>query len=123
MSGMGAEFMQGAIASAGVIIIVDLTEERVILAEPDDFSRFSVAIEGEGPVAAAAEIVASSGLGRIQPDGAQVAVDPVALRALAGSSATPAWDVGFESMRAYAAGKGWVGDDGAILAHSEDRQD
>src|SRR5580698_1304478 len=98
MSGMGAEFMQQAIASAGVIIIVDLTEERVILAEPDDFIRFSVAIEGEGPSDAVAEIIAASGLGRLASEGAQVAVDPVALRALAGRSSTNAWHEGFETM-------------------------
>jgi hypothetical protein len=121
MSGMGAEFMQQAIASAGVIIIVDLTEERVILAEPDDFTRFSVAIEGEGPTDAVAEIIAASGLGRLTSEGAQVAVDPVALRALAGSSTTNAWDEGFEKMCAYAASKGWVEADGAILAHIEER--
>lgn len=112
--------MQQAIASAGVIIIVDLTEELVILAEPNDFSRFSVAVEGEGPDEAVTDIISTSGLGRLLPDGTQVAVDPQALRALAGST-TPEWDEGFEAMCAYAAGKGWVEADGAILAHIERR--
>ena len=50
-----------------------------------------------------------------------VVVDPVALRALAGAAATDEWDEGFAGMRAYAAGKGWVEDDG-VVAHIEARE-
>ena len=46
-------------------------------------------------------------------------VDPTALRALAGTAATPAWDDGLAAMCAYAATKGWVEDDGGIVAHIE----
>jgi hypothetical protein len=102
-----------------VIIVVDLTEERVILAEPDDFSRFSVAVEGDGSEQDLVAVVRESGLGRMADDGAHVVVDPVSLRALAGPSATPAWDEGFAAMSTYAAGKGWVEADGGILAHLE----
>jgi hypothetical protein len=104
---------------AGVIIVIDLSEQRVLLTEPDDFGRFSVAVEaGEAPEALV-EVVRQSGLGHLQPDGAHVVVDPVALRALAGAAATPEWDEGFAGMCAYAAGKGWVEADGGILAHIE----
>jgi hypothetical protein len=60
-------------------------------------------------------------VGRVHPDGTHVIVDPQALRALAGESATPEWEAGFEAMQAYAAGEGWVDDDGGILAHIERR--
>ncbi|HEY3841991.1 MAG TPA: hypothetical protein VGL48_01960 [Acidimicrobiales bacterium] len=109
----------GRVASGGVIVVMDLTEERVILAEPDDFGRFSIAVEGDGGPEALASLVGETNLGRVVPDGTQVAVDPIALKSLAGPSATPAWEDGFEKMRAYAAGKGWVEADGAILAHIE----
>jgi hypothetical protein len=101
-----------------MIIVVDLAESRVLLQQPDDFGRFSVAVEGEGDLA---EVVRQSGLGRLKDDGEHVVVDPVALRALAGPAATDEWDEGFSGMCAYAAGKGWVEDDGGIIAHIERR--
>ena len=108
------------VASPGVLIVIDLSEQRVLLQDPDDFSRFSVALEGEGDLA---QVVHQSGLGRLQEDGAHVAVDPVALRALAGPAATEQWDEGFSGMCAYAAGKGWVEADGGVLAHIERRDE
>jgi hypothetical protein len=99
-----------------VRIVVDLSEARVHLGDPRDFTRFSVAVEGQGDLAAVLE---QSGLGRLRPDGEHVVVDPVALRALAGAAATAEWEDGFAGMCAYAAGKGWVEDDGGIVAHIE----
>ena len=103
-----------------MLIVIDLSEQRVLLQDPDDFSRFSVALEGEGDLA---RVVHQSGLGRLTEDGAHVAVDPVALRALAGPAATEQWDEGFAGMCAYAAGKGWVEADGGVLAHIERRDE
>ena len=100
-------------------IAVDLTDGSVVLQQPDAFDRFSVEVAGEGAGEALGAIVQRTGLGRLQPDGDHVAVDPAALRRLAGPAATPAWEAGFEGMCAYAAGKGWVEADGAILAHIE----
>ncbi len=105
--------------SPDVIIVIDPGEERVLLTQPDDFTRFSVAVEGGGAEGSLAQVVHASGLGRLQPDGGHVAVDPIALRALAGAVATPDWDEALAGMCAYAAGKGWVEADGAILAHIE----
>jgi hypothetical protein len=102
----------------GVRIVIDLTEDQVLLAEPDDFGRFSVVVEGAGS-SSLAEVVRQAGLGRLREDGDHVAVDPVALRSLAGAAATDTWDEGLAAMVAYAAGKGWVEADGAILAHVE----
>ncbi len=103
-----------------MLIVIDLSEERVHLQDPDDFSRFSVALEGEGDLG---NVVHQSGLGRLKDDGEHVAVDPVALRALAGPVATEQWDEGLSGMCAYAAGKGWVEADGGVLAHIERRDE
>ncbi len=103
-----------------MLIVIDLSESRVHLSEADDFTRFSVEVAGDGDLR---QLVRISGLGRVSDDGGHVAVDPVALRALAGTAATPAWEEGFAGMCAYAAGKGWVEADGGILAHIEPHPD
>ena len=102
-----------------MLIVVDLSESVVRLDDPDDFTRFSVAVAGDGDIG---PLVRSSGLGRVSDDGNQVAVDPAALRSLAGAAATPTWEEGFAGMCAYAAGKGWVEADGGILAHVKRRE-
>ena len=100
-------------------IVIDLSESRVLLTEPDDFTRFSVAVEGEGDLAG---VVHQSGLGRLKDD-EHVVVDPVALRALAGTAATDRWDESLAGMLSYAAGKGWMEADGGVLAHIERRDE
>ena len=101
-----------------MVIVIDLAESRVLLRDPSDFSRFSVALDGEGDLAA---VVHQSGLGRLTEPGDHVVVDPVAVRALAGSAATDEWVRGFTGMCEYAAAKGWVEADGGIVAHVERR--
>jgi hypothetical protein len=101
-------------------IVIDLSESRVHLVDPADFTRFSVATEGEGDLA---EVVRQSGLGRLRDDGEHVVVDPVALRALAGPAAAEDWEAGFAGMCEYAATKGWVEPDGGIVAHLERRDE
>jgi hypothetical protein len=103
-----------------VLIVIDLSDATVSLREPDEFTRFSVAVEGQGDLA---QLVGRSGLGRVAPDGEHVVVDPAALRALAGPAVDEAWDEGFAGMCAYAAGKGWVEPDGGVLAHIERGQE
>lgn len=103
-----------------MIIVIDLSESRVLLQEPAEFTRFSVATEGQGDLA---EVVRQSGLGRLKDDGEHVVVDPIALRALAGPAATDEWEDGFAGMCEYAAGKGWVEADGGIVAHVEPRDE
>lgn len=105
-----------------VRIVIDLQDDQTVLAEPDDFTRFSVEVAG-GDAGSLADAVHQSGLGRLRDDGEHVVVDPVALRALAGTAATEQWDEGFAAMVAYAASKGWVEADGGILAHIEWRED
>ena len=101
-----------------MLIVIDLSESRIHLSEPDDFSRFSVAVAGDGDIG---PLVRTSGLGRVIDGGGQIAVEPAAVRALAGAAATEAWEDGFAGMCAYAAGKGWVEPEGGILAHVERR--
>ena len=105
-----------------MLIVIDLTEARVHLREPDEFSRFSVALEGEGDRRALERVLDDSGLGRLRDDGAHVVVDPAAVRALAGPAADEAWEEGFSGMCAYAASKGWTEDDG-VVAHIEPRDE
>jgi hypothetical protein len=104
------------VASLAVLIVIDLSEATVALRQPDEFTRLSVALEGDGDMA---RVVQRSGLGRLHDDAEHVVVDPVALRALAGPAADGRWDEGFAGMCAYAAGKGWVEPDGGVLAHIE----
>jgi hypothetical protein len=102
-----------------VLIVIDLSEATIELREPDEFTRFSVALVGTGDLA---QVVQRSGLGRLHEDGEHMVVDPVALRALAGPAADERWDEGFAGMCAYAAGKGWVEADGGVRAHIEPGQ-
>jgi hypothetical protein len=99
-----------------VLVLIDLSAAGVSLRDPDDFTRFSVALEGKGDVDA---VVRATGLGRLADDGEHVVVDPAALRALAGPAADGAWEEGFAGMCAYAASKGWVDKGGGLLAHIE----
>ena len=99
-----------------MLVLIDLPAGDVTLCDPSDFTRFSVALEGEGDVGA---VVRATGLGRLADDGAHVVVDPAALRALAGPAADDTWDRGFAGMCAYAAGRGWVDAGGGLLAHIE----
>ncbi len=99
-----------------MLIVIDLSAVQVHLDEPDEFTRFSVALRGAGDLPS---VLATSGLGRLRDDGQHVVVDPAALRALAAPTAGPGWDDGFAAMRDYAATKGWVEDDGGVVAHIE----
>ncbi len=125
ISGMGREFTQtpggpgGPLTSATMQVVVELPGGRTELTGPDDFSGFSVAVLGEGTQKDLATAVAASGLGRMGIDGAHVVVLPAALRRLARDGVDAAWEAGFEAMCAYARTKGWIEDDGAILAHVE----
>ena len=101
-----------------VLIVIDLSGATASLRDPDEFTRFSVALEGVGDLA---HVVRHCGLGRLAADGDHVVVDPAAVRALAGPAVDARWEEGFAGMCAYAAGKGWVEPDGGVLAHVEPR--
>jgi hypothetical protein len=97
--------------------MIDLSTNQVSLRDPDDFTRFSLAVTGGG-TSVLERVVEASGLGRLK-DAEHVVVNQEALRALAGPAATEAWEEGLSGMVAYAAGKGWVEADGGIVAHIE----
>jgi hypothetical protein len=103
-----------------VLIVIDLSEATVSLRRSDEFTRFSVQVDGEGDLA---RVVHETGLGRLAGDSEHVVVDPAALRSLAGPAADARWDEGFAGMCAYAAGKGWVEADGGVIAHIEGVQE
>ncbi|MGP0032216.1 MAG: hypothetical protein ACLPVF_17150 [Acidimicrobiales bacterium] len=100
-----------------MIIEVDLPRRSLALRTPDAFDGFSVEVVGPGSPDELAAVVVRSGLGRVDPDGTHVVVDPRSVHRLAGDAATADWVAGFDGMCAYAAGKGWVEADGGIRAH------
>jgi hypothetical protein len=102
--------------SPAVLVLIDLSAGGVTLRDPSDFTRFSVALTGDGDLDAA---LRGAGLGRPADDGRHFVVDPAALRTLAGSAADAAWEEGFAGMCAYAASNGWVEPGGGLLAHIE----
>ncbi|WP_426954332.1 hypothetical protein [Muricoccus radiodurans] len=88
----------------------------VLLTGPDDFRRFSILFDpgarGSAPAEAALARVA-------RPDGDAAWVSEAALRDLAPRAGEADWQEGFAGMVAYARGRGWVDDQGAIRAHIE----
>ncbi len=66
---------------AAMIIVIDLSESRVLLQDPDGLQPLLGGARGRRRPG---RVVRQSGLGRLKDDGEHVVVDPVALRALAG---------------------------------------
>jgi hypothetical protein len=94
----------------------------VTLTEPEDFANFSLHSEG----VRAADVFVSlerERIGRRVTDNeAVVAVDWV--RNASGKAGSPTWENQFSTMLTYAAGKGWLSEDGShILAHLQDDQE
>ena len=91
-------------------------QSTVVLDEPDDFSRFHVAVRGGRDRSRLADALTAAGAG--EPDGDDVLVQVAWLRSAAGGRATAEWEEGFAGMLAYAERKGWL-DGGAVRAHVE----
>jgi hypothetical protein len=101
-----------------VITVTTRTQPAVTLAEPDDFTRFHVAVTGGRDRSRVAEALTASGAGRLDGDDAWMRV--AWLRSAAGDGATAAWEQGFAAMLEYAGRKGWMAADGeAVRAHVE----
>lgn len=104
-----------------VHVVVDLEGEpaEVTLAEPDDCTRFHVAVHGHGHAPAVDDALQSSGTGWLDGEGsAFVRVERV--RDLASGRTGPEWADRFTGMLAHARDKGWLSNDGeAIRAHLE----
>jgi hypothetical protein len=92
-------------------------QARVV--DVDDLGRLHLAL-GEVTDEEAAEVLQSSGLGRLQ-DAETGFLDAAALRAAAEPRATaPDWAVRWDAMIAFARSKGWLSEDGAsIQVHVE----
>lgn len=110
-----------------MFVMVNLEEEpaEVTLAEPDDCTRFHVAVLGHGSTSGRAHAAAvddglqTSGSGWLDGEGgAFVRVEWV--RTMAEGRAGSDWEGRFSAMLDYARDKGWLSDDGeAIRAHLE----
>ena len=87
-------------------------EPVVELIEPDVFTAFKVVLHGGGP-----SIADTRGVARVD-EHAWIRID--AVRELAGTAATAAWEESCQGMLGYARSKGWVDDElDAIRAHVE----
>jgi hypothetical protein len=104
-----------------VFVMVDLDAEpaEVHLAEPDDCTRFHVAVQGHGHAPAVDDALQSSGAGWLDGEGsAFVRVERV--RDLAAGQVGDGWPARFAAMLDFARDKGWLSSDGeAIRAHVE----
>jgi len=109
-------------------VVVDLANDVVVLTGRDALDSLSVRVEApasDGAEDRLTDTLARAGIGRV--DGHGDALLPTwLLRGLAaeaaaseGSCLDADWDEGFDGMLAYAAGRGWIDDDGAVRAHVE----
>lgn len=103
-----------------MIIDIDLTGEPagIELEEPEDCTRFHVAVRG-ADLDALDSVLAAQNLGRLLPSGeALIRID--AVRRLASGRVPDAWNADFDAMVGYAKSKGWLDEAGeAIQAHIE----
>lgn len=102
-------------------MIILLDTETCAVSDADTLTDLRV-VTGIDDPSALADAIRAAGLGAMGPgDDDHVSVDIARLRTLARASATlDDWDERFDSMIAYADGKGWVSGDGtAVRAHVE----
>ena len=95
------------------IVVKQNTPPR--LEAPEDFKRFSIALDErlQGSEALALAPVADFK----SEEGTHAWVRPDAIRALSAMAGDPEWDAGFAAMCAFAKEHGWVGQNGGIRAH------
>ena len=100
-----------------MIVEIDLRGEKTEarLVDPEDFTSFKVVVHDAKPSLEGR--LATVGVARVD-EHAWVRVD--ALRRLAGSAATPAWEESLEAMLEFARSRGWVDDEtDSVRAHVE----
>jgi hypothetical protein len=103
-----------------VYVQVDLVPHPplVTLEEPDDCTRFHLAVAGGRDPARLFGALVDAAAGRLEGDHALITVDSV--RRMAAGRVGEDWDERFERMLTYARGKGWLDETGnAIQAHIE----
>lgn len=84
-----------------LLVDTSVMPPSVELCEPDGFSSFRVAVT----------------------TASHVWIDPGLLSGLMGDTADDAWEQKLAGMVAYAAGKGWLDDQGRLRAHIEINDD
>lgn len=93
------------------------TDGSVGVEDVEALDRFHV--EGSGvPMAEVVAALEAVGAGTGH-SAEQVAVEPGYLRTAAPTSDAETWQQGFAGMVAYARSRGWVSEDGGLLAHVE----
>ena len=97
-----------------VAVSLDVHDAPVALREPDDFTAFSVQVDGNGDWDALAR--ALDGTAHVDPPHVWVALD--ALGAL-GRGDDAQWLEQLDGMVAYARSKEWVDEHGCVRAHCE----
>jgi hypothetical protein len=93
---------------------VDTTIATARLDEPEDTGRLVVVVVGDGET----EVPLHAFGARLEGDHAWIEID--ALKAAAAGRVDDGWLAKFEEMIEFAASRGWVSDDGALVrAHLE----
>ncbi|WP_458106635.1 hypothetical protein M1D51_11930 [Arthrobacter sp. R3-55] len=96
---------------------VRVSPGSIALDEPDDCTKFKVSL-AENARAALPELLSSSSAGRLDDDGVLVSV--AWLKNECAGRIGMGWNYRFANMLVYAAGKGWLSDDGShVRAHIE----
>ena len=99
---------------------IDIVPERpvVTLEEPDDCTRFHLAVVGGRDIGRVFGALVDAAAGRLDGDHALITID--AVRRMAGGRVGDDWDERFDAMLAFARTKGWIDDtNNAIQAHVE----
>ena len=101
-----------------VSVDVGVLPPVVTLEEPDDCTRFHLAVVGGRDLGLVFGGLVDAAAGRLEGDHALVTID--AVRRMAAGRVADDWDDRFAGMLAYAHGKGWIDETGnAIQAHIE----
>jgi hypothetical protein len=103
-----------------VYVQVDLTPQPpvVTLEEPDDCTRFHLAVYGGNDAARVYGALIDAAAGRLENDHALITIDSV--RRMAKGRVADDWDDRFDGMLGYARSNSWIDDiNNAIQAHIE----
>jgi hypothetical protein len=107
----------------GTAVYFRISSDSVELAEPSDFKAFYAVCPPGLADGELIDIVRREDLGDVLPGGGHLMVPLETVRRLAEGRVGPDWPRGFDSMIAYAAGKGWLSEDGTrVRAHLESAQ-
>lgn len=99
-----------------MVIVADLTRDRLVLEEPDDFGRLHLEVRGRGSIRELGLLLDGRDAGRLE--GAVVVVSVAWIRQQVAGRVAEHWEAGFSDMLSFAEAKGWLRDGGAgVQAH------